>query len=497
MITSMDSPNASTTRSRSTPCRSRSPPARCYGLLGPERRRQDDHPARARHPAARRRRLAPRSPATTSSARARGRAPRDRRRQRRHGALRPPDRPRGARLLRASSTACERATIERRIERLDAPARPARHPRQAHGRVLHRHEAEDRHRARRAARPAGALLRRGHERPRRDGAPRRARLLPRATRARSARSCDSTHVMGEVEELCDRVAASCSAGGWSPTTRSRACWRTPTRPTWSSAFFELARRSGLADGADLQGWRHEAPLRRRIAAKEILSTLRDTRAIVSNLVIPLRAAAGDDARVAAAHGRPLRARDDHRHRAGRRRAPTQLPVELVALAEAQNAVLVDVDDAVAAVRERRLLGRAGRGRRTSRSGSPPARRDVVDRRQERQPPQRAQRRQATRRRRRLRRRRSSPSASPTPASTPSVLRPIAIGSADASTEAERSSRPARVADPVLHRHLDALRRPDDRHRRHRRREGARHPRGAARRRRCGAPRWWSASSSRW
>jgi sodium transport system permease protein len=86
----------------------------------------------------------------------------------------------------------------------------------------------------------------------------------------------------------------------------------------------------------------------RIAAKEILSTLRDTRAIVSNLVIPLVLLP------VMMLGLPLLLgglfqRETTTVTELAVQGLAELPAELVALAEAQNAVLVDVADALAAV----------------------------------------------------------------------------------------------------------------------------------------------------
>ncbi|MDF1523357.1 MAG: ABC transporter permease [Trueperaceae bacterium] len=88
----------------------------------------------------------------------------------------------------------------------------------------------------------------------------------------------------------------------------------------------------------------------RIAAKEILSTLRDTRAIVSNLVIPLVLLP------VMMLGLPLLLgglfeRETTTVTELAVEGLAELPDELVALAEAQNAVLIDVPDALAAVRE--------------------------------------------------------------------------------------------------------------------------------------------------
>ena len=174
----------------------------------------------------------------------------------------------------------------------------------------------------------------------------------------------------------------------------------------------------------------------RIAAKEILSTLRDTRAIVSNLVIPLVLLP------VVMLGLPLLMgglfeRETTTVTELAVEGLAQLPVELVALAEAQNAVLVDVDDAVEAVRsdaysaglavgpdfaERVAAGSAdvvivaknGNIRSELNAGKLRAAVDAY-----------AQTIVAER--------------LAGAGLDPSVLRPIAIGSADASTEAERSS----------------------------------------------------------
>lgn len=87
----------------------------------------------------------------------------------------------------------------------------------------------------------------------------------------------------------------------------------------------------------------------RIAAKEILSTLRDTRAIVSNLVIPLILLP------VVMLGLPLLMgglfqRETTTVTELAVEGLDRLPPELIAFAEAQNAVLVDVPDALAAVR---------------------------------------------------------------------------------------------------------------------------------------------------
>jgi sodium transport system permease protein len=174
----------------------------------------------------------------------------------------------------------------------------------------------------------------------------------------------------------------------------------------------------------------------RIAAKEILSTLRDTRAIVSNLVIPLILLP------VVMLGLPLLMgglfqRETTTVTELAVEGLDRLPVELVAFAEAQNAVLVDVPDALAAVRaddysaglvvgadfaERLATGaadvvivtKAGNIRSELNAGKLRAAVDayaqtlVADRLAE-------------------------------AGLDPSVLRPIAIASADASTEAERSS----------------------------------------------------------
>jgi sodium transport system permease protein len=88
----------------------------------------------------------------------------------------------------------------------------------------------------------------------------------------------------------------------------------------------------------------------RVAAKEILSTLRDTRAIVSNLVIPLillpTVMLGLPLLLGGLFQRETTTVTELAVQGGR-----QLPGELVALIEAQNATLVEVDDAVDAVRE--------------------------------------------------------------------------------------------------------------------------------------------------
>lgn len=174
----------------------------------------------------------------------------------------------------------------------------------------------------------------------------------------------------------------------------------------------------------------------RIAAKEILSTLRDTRAIVSNLVIPLVLLP------VVMLGLPLLMgglfeRETTTVTELAVEGLAQLPVELVALAEAQNAVLVDVPDAVDAVRsdaysaglavgpdfaERLAAGsadvvivtKAGNIRSELNAGKLRAAVDAY-----------AQTIVAER--------------LAGAGLDPSVLRPIAIGSADASTEAERSS----------------------------------------------------------
>ncbi len=87
----------------------------------------------------------------------------------------------------------------------------------------------------------------------------------------------------------------------------------------------------------------------RIAAKEILSTLRDTRAIVSNLVIPLVLLP------VVMLGLPLLLgglfqRETSTVTELAVQGLDALPAELVALAEGQNAVLVEVADALEAVR---------------------------------------------------------------------------------------------------------------------------------------------------
>ncbi len=87
----------------------------------------------------------------------------------------------------------------------------------------------------------------------------------------------------------------------------------------------------------------------RIAAKEILSTLRDTRAIVSNLVIPLVLLP------VVMLGLPLLMgglfqRETTTVTEFAVQGLDALPIELVALAEDQNAVLVEVADALEAVR---------------------------------------------------------------------------------------------------------------------------------------------------
>lgn len=174
----------------------------------------------------------------------------------------------------------------------------------------------------------------------------------------------------------------------------------------------------------------------RIAAKEILSTLRDTRAIVSNLVIPLVLLP------VVMLGLPLLMgglfeRETTTVTELAVEGLAQLPVELIAFGEAQNAVFVDVEDAVDAVRsdaysaglavgpdfaERLAAGSAdvvivaksGNIRSELNAGKLRAAVDAY-----------AQTIVAERL---------------TGAGLdPSVLRPIAIGSADASTEAERSS----------------------------------------------------------
>lgn len=86
----------------------------------------------------------------------------------------------------------------------------------------------------------------------------------------------------------------------------------------------------------------------RIAAKEILSTLRDTRAIVSNLVIPLVLLP------VMMLGLPLLLgglfqRETTTVTELAVQGLDELPAELVALAEAQNAVLVEVADTLEAV----------------------------------------------------------------------------------------------------------------------------------------------------
>lgn len=92
---------------------------------------------------------------------------------------------------------------------------------------------------------------------------------------------------------------------------------------------------------------------RSVAGKEILSTLRDHRAIVSNLVIPLVLLP------VIMLGLPLlmgglfqRETTTVTEVAVEGRA--HLPADLAALIEAQNAVLIDVDDAVEAVRADRM-----------------------------------------------------------------------------------------------------------------------------------------------
>ncbi len=88
----------------------------------------------------------------------------------------------------------------------------------------------------------------------------------------------------------------------------------------------------------------------RVAAKEILSTLRDTRAIVSNLVIPLvllpTVMLGLPLLLGGLFQRETTTVTELAVQGGR-----DLPGELVALIQAQNATLVEVHDAVAAVRD--------------------------------------------------------------------------------------------------------------------------------------------------
>lgn len=88
----------------------------------------------------------------------------------------------------------------------------------------------------------------------------------------------------------------------------------------------------------------------RVAAKEILSTLRDTRAIVSNLVIPLillpTVMLGLPLLLGGLFQRETTTVTELAVQGGR-----DLPGELVALIEGQNATLVEVSDAVEAVRE--------------------------------------------------------------------------------------------------------------------------------------------------
>jgi sodium transport system permease protein len=88
----------------------------------------------------------------------------------------------------------------------------------------------------------------------------------------------------------------------------------------------------------------------RVAAKEILSTLRDTRAIVSNLVIPLillpTVMLGLPLLLGGLFQRETTTVTELAVQGGR-----DLPGELVALIEGQNATLVEVSDAVEAVRD--------------------------------------------------------------------------------------------------------------------------------------------------
>ncbi len=88
----------------------------------------------------------------------------------------------------------------------------------------------------------------------------------------------------------------------------------------------------------------------RIAAKEILSTLRDTRAIISNLVIPLVLLPVMMLGLPLLLGGLFQRETTTVTELGVQ-GLAELPDELVALAEAQNALLVDVADAFEAVRD--------------------------------------------------------------------------------------------------------------------------------------------------
>lgn len=175
----------------------------------------------------------------------------------------------------------------------------------------------------------------------------------------------------------------------------------------------------------------------QIAAKEILSTLRDTRAIISNLVIPLVLLP------VVMLGLPLLLgglfqRETSTVTELAVQGLDALPAELVALAEDQNAVLVEVADALEAVRndtysagmivapdfveaieagrpaEVTIVGKAGNLRAELNSGKL---RGAVDAYTQSLVAERLR----------------------DAGLDPAVLRPISVATADASTEAERSS----------------------------------------------------------
>jgi sodium transport system permease protein len=219
---------------------------------------------------------------------------------------------------------------------------------------------------------------------------------------------------------------------------------------------------------------------RHIAAKEILSTLRDSRAIVSNLVIPLVLLPvimlGLPLLLGGLFQRETTTVTELALQGG-----AQLPAELVALIEAQAVVLIDVADAEAAVRaddhpagivvppgfadavaagaaaEVVIVAKEGNLRSELNAGKLRGaidgfRRAVV-----------AERLVAA-------------------GVDPAVLEPVAVvRSRDASTAAERSSGQLSWLIPFFIAIWTLTRRPDDGDRRHRRREGARHARGAPRR----------------
>ena len=127
--------------------------------------------------------------------------------------------------------------LRARMEEVFDQLADERLPRRARRQDEHRHEAEGVDRPGHHPRPAGADLRRADRRPRRAGGPRGAARTSQRLRDQGKCILFSTHIMREVEKLCDRVAI--IAPGPHPGLRhARRAARPPRRSTtWRSCSF--------------------------------------------------------------------------------------------------------------------------------------------------------------------------------------------------------------------------------------------------------------------